>query len=95
MADYADGMVQQWTVYVLIVILEHIVKFLQVYVWFSNVHRVKTKFDSLVPCATTPCLNGGTCELVATDTYGCACPAEFTGTQCETYTLGRMIVLEI
>jgi hypothetical protein len=95
MVDNVHGMVQQWTVYVLIVILEHIVKFLQVYIWFSNVHPVKTKFDSLVPCATTPCQNGGTCQLLATSIYGCVCPPEFTGTQCETSILGRMIVLEI
>jgi hypothetical protein len=56
---------------------------------------VKTKSDSLVPCATTPCQNGGQCQLLATNIYGCVCRAEFTGTQCETSTLGRMIVLKI
>jgi hypothetical protein len=42
-----------------------------------------------VPCATTPCQNGGQCELLAINTYGCVCPAQFTGTQCETSILAN------
>jgi len=34
------------------------------------------------PCASNPCENGGTCKLNDTS-YTCACPAAWTGTNCE------------
>ncbi|CAF0971130.1 unnamed protein product [Adineta ricciae] len=40
-----------------------------------------------VPCAATPCENGGVCEPTGANTYGCRCPAEYTGIRCETYIL--------
>ena len=49
----------------------------------------------IVPCAITPCENGGLCQLLATNVYGCACPAEFTGTRCETSLICKMIVVRI
>ncbi len=60
-----------------------------------NVHKLKTKCYYIVPCASAPCENGGTCQLLATNTYGCVCPAEFTGARCETSILGTVIVLPI
>ena len=30
-----------------------------------------------------PCQNGGTCQVVATSTYRCICPAGFIGIRCE------------
>ena len=44
----------------------------------------------IVPCALRPCENGGTCQLLSTNMYGCACPPEYTGSQCETPTICKM-----
>jgi len=56
---------------------------------------MKTRCNDIVPCAATPCENGGQCELLATNAYGCVCPADFTGIRCETYILSKIIVLKI
>ena len=34
-------------------------------------------------CASTPCMNGGTC-VDGQDSYTCACDSENTGINCET-----------
>jgi hypothetical protein len=49
----------------------------------------KTLSDNIVPCATIPCENGGKCQLMTGNIYGCVCPAEYTGTRCETYIFGK------
>ncbi len=41
------------------------------------------------------CENGGSCGLIAENTYGCVCPEEFTGARCETFILGREIVSQM
>ncbi len=56
---------------------------------------MKTRYNDIVPCAAAPCENGGQCELLATNAYGCVCPANFTGIRCETYILSKRIVLKI
>ncbi|RCN24727.1 prepilin-type cleavage/methylation protein, partial [Ancylostoma caninum] len=34
------------------------------------------------PCSEAPCTNGGTCHVIGR-TYQCACPARYTGANCE------------
>ena len=38
------------------------------------------------PCSTNPCSNGGSCLIVPGGGFSCRCPAEFTGSRCETPT---------
>jgi hypothetical protein len=71
------------------VTLEHFVRFHQVNGFFGIVINETNKYDDIVPCASTPCENGGKCELLIGNNYGCVCPNEYTGTRCETYILGR------
>jgi len=93
MVDNVHGMGLQRAVYVLMVMVEHSVKFFQVDFFLWNVHKLKTKCYYIVPCASAPCENGGTCQLLATNTYGCVCTDEFTGARCETPILSTVIVL--
>lgn len=58
---------------------------------FIHIHTFKTKSDYIVPCASH-CENGGKCELITGNTYGCVCREEYTGTRCETSILGKRIV---
>lgn len=58
----------------------------------SDIHIYTMKIflsENLVPCASTPCQNGGQCGLLSPNVFGCVCPPEFTGTQCETSILGE------
>ena len=48
-----------------------------------------------VPCASKRCENGGTCQLVAANTYGCACPSLYTGAQCETSILSMSFSFDV
>ena len=40
-------------------------------------------FSLIAACINSPCLNGGICELTDTG-FECMCPAEYTGTTCDT-----------
>lgn len=35
------------------------------------------------PCNPDPCKNAGTCEVLPLNSYYCACPAGWTGANCE------------
>ena len=38
------------------------------------------------PCASSPCLNGATCQVTGTgSTYTCTCPSGYSGTNCQIY----------
>ena len=36
-----------------------------------------------MPCESTPCLNGGTCDNLAMEEYSCKCPQGYEGANCE------------
>ena len=72
---------------VLVASREHSVKHHQVTLLTCQTKRVLLLI--VVPCAATPCENGGVCELTGVNTYGCRCPAQYTGIRCETYILGE------
>ena len=42
------------------------------------------------PCASAPCLNGGTCHDEVAGTFTCRCPDSFTGPRCERGCGGRV-----
>ena len=72
------------------VILEVFVQFLQVsYSFYFDIFNEINEYDDIVPCASAPCENGGKCELLIGNTYGCVCPEEYTGSRCETHTISK------
>ncbi|MGH0184637.1 UNVERIFIED_CONTAM: hypothetical protein FKN15_015775 [Acipenser sinensis] len=38
---------------------------------------------SAIPCLSQPCMNGGTCTVLAVGEFYCICPSNFTGPLCE------------
>ena len=42
-----------------------------------------TVVDEPLACDSSPCANGGVCYNDTSDGYYCACPAEWTGANCE------------
>ncbi|XP_072046952.1 uncharacterized protein [Amphiura filiformis] len=48
--------------------------------------KCQTEILSYDPCDCSPCLHGGTClsDAASPDQYVCYCPADFSGTHCET-----------
>ncbi|XP_031425544.1 inactive serine protease PAMR1 isoform X2 [Clupea harengus] len=51
---------------------------------YNNFDGFFATFQESTACSSSPCLHGGTCFLDPVQTFRCACPADYTGPQCET-----------
>ncbi len=70
-------------VHVLLNILELIVTPLYVIISFSMNNNQLSILFFLAICASAPCLNGGTCYALNSNTVAyCQCPAGYTGSRC-------------
>ncbi|XP_041917184.1 inactive serine protease PAMR1 [Alosa sapidissima] len=51
---------------------------------YNNFDGFFATFQEASACSSSPCLHGGTCNLDPVQSFRCACPADYTGHQCET-----------
>ena len=85
----AHRMVAHSTAFVSTAIRDRFVKSpVEFFFIFSIAARVRMCL--LDPCGSITCENGGQCQEIATNVYGCQCLADFTGARCETTVLGEL-----